>query len=195
MKYADLTKTTDGRIYARVFTDENERVMIQINNVTWEGMGPNDEGGVLKFTGCDVSKITDIDNTNRETATTKSVAWFGKQLKENQLNAAYVSSIAGDLMNIPKATVGKKTVTRIFDHNHETIEDSNIPEGTCCDVILEFSGLWFLRTTFGPIWRIAQVRLKPPAKKIYPNTCLFNDITADSQEGDDVEEDEDDDYV
>jgi hypothetical protein len=52
-------------------------------------------------------------------------------------------------------------------------------------VVLELSGLWFLKKSFGPIWRILQVRVRaPPKTPELPKDYLFSDEPADEVDDD-----------
>ena len=56
--------------------------------------------------------------------------------------------------------------------------------GTVCDVLLECTGVWFLKKTYGPVWRITQVRLKSPPKKPKMLQYMFqdDDVVDDEEE-------------
>jgi hypothetical protein len=54
--------------------------------------------------------------------------------------------------------------------------------GTKCDILVELTGLWFLKKSFGPVWRVIQVRLKKESS--FPNKYMFSD-EGDDQESDD----------
>ena len=55
-------------------------------------------------------------------------------------------------------------------------------------MIVEFSGLWFAKKTFGPIWNLVQVKLfADPIVDDYPEDYAFED----TDEDDDVTQEED----
>lgn len=188
LNYGTVIKTKDGRYYSKVTNNDNDaggRIMIQMDNVTLV----NED--IIEFSDeYNTSKIVNIDTANKESALKNSNEWFSKLLSEKHINSAYVQSITDGTMNISKATVGKKVVTRVFDHKHTELTTDGLVDNIVCDVVLEFSGLWFMRNSFGPIWRLAQVRLPRPKKNIYPDQCLF--MPCDGGEQDDEDEDDDD---
>jgi hypothetical protein len=89
-------------------------------------------------------------------------------------------------MNVSKATVKGSVVTKIYSHDRTVAESSVLEANAMCDVMLEFSGIWFMKKTFGAIWRVAQVRMRSPPKKVYPDEYLFQDTDeVDAEENDD----------
>ena len=57
-----------------------------------------------------------------------------------------------------------------------------------CDFLFELAGLWFLKRSFGPIWRVVQVRQRPvpkPKTKGYPVEFQFADEPEPEGEDDD----------
>ena len=185
MKFSEVRKTTDGRYYTKATTDENTQVTVQIDKVK-----VSDFSMLTFLDDTNTNKITDIDTENKAAAVDNSESWFGKVLSERQLKAAYVSSMQEGVMNISKVTIGRKSVMKVFDHEHNEINVDDIDNELMCDVVIEFSGLWFLRNSFGPIWRLAQIRCHRPKKISYTSACLFSkDEQADS--GSDIEDDDD----
>lgn len=189
MLYGTPKKIPDGRYYLKCTgEDGTSRVMVQLNNVV---MSSSEDSSVLLELP-NTSKIDSVDAENLEAAKANSTEWFGKELNEKTLETAYQSSLKNNTMNINKATVSGQVVTKFYNHDKTLIEDLTILEGSevRCDVMLEFSGLWFMKKTYGPIWRLAQVKLKAPPKKVYPEECLFED-----QEDVETPEEQDGDYI
>lgn len=182
--YQEPKKTSDGRYYVKASRDDSTRIMVQLNNCVLS------EGGTLQVSEGQWSKIGDIDSQNLQAANEHSETWFGKKVQEKTLEAAYVKSLVEGNMNTSKATVGGKVMTKYFDHTKTLITEEDVVDKPC-DVILEFSGLWFMKKTFGPIWRLAQVRLKAPPKKLYPDEYLFDDQADEGPQ----EEEADEDYI
>jgi len=182
MHYEEPKQTSDGRYYVKASRDDSTRIMVQLNKCVLS------EGGTLQVSEGQWSKIGDIDSQNLQAANEHSETWFGKKAQEKTLETAYVKSLVDGNMNVNKATVGGKVVTRYFDHEKNPVPEEDIVDKTC-DVILEFSGLWFMKKTFGPIWRLAQVRVRPPPKKLYPDEYMFDEIEQDQ------EQEQDEDYI
>ena len=189
MIYDTPKKLPDGRYYLKVQTDEGNRCMVQLNNSTLVTKFSEGDDVTISLSSKGIDKIQTINEHNLEAAKERSKDWFGKELQEKTLLTAYTPNVNGDTMNASKATVKKQVVTRCFDHEKNSVDLDTLEEGVACDVMVEFSGLWFMKKTFGPIWRIAQIRLKAPPKKYYPDEYLF----ADSE--DDAPEENDEDYI
>lgn len=189
MDYGTPKKLPDGRYYLKVANSNGSRVMIQLNKVKLLTKFDESDEVTLELSSAGVDKITTIDSDNLESAKLNCVSWFGKQMADETLNAAYSKSIQDTRMNVSKASVKGQVVTKIYSHDKNMIESNLLDVGQECDIMLEFSGIWFMKKTFGSIWRIAQVRLTAPPKKVYPDEYLFQDDEA-------VAEDEvDDDYM
>ena len=193
MIYGSPKKLPDGRYYLKVQTDEGNRCMIQLNNTTLLTKFSEGDEVTLSLTEKSVEKIITINRHNLESAKEHSQEWFGKEVSEKTLETAYTPSLSDDTMIVGKATVHKNIVTKCYDHEKNSVDLDTVEEGVKSDVMVEFSGLWFMKKTYGPIWRIAQMRLKAPPKKIYPDEYLFND--SDGDDNSNTAEETDEDYI
>jgi hypothetical protein len=187
--YGTPKQLPDGRYFLRVNKEDESRVMIQLNGAKLLTKFDESDLVTIELDPASTHKITDVDSQTLVAAKAHCEAWFGKVLSDQRLDAAYIKSMNGPSMNVSKAKVGSKIVTSFFSHTKSAIDPSSVDVGSKCDVILEFSGIWFMQKTFGPVWRVAQVRLSAPPKKLYPDEYLF-------QDADEVaEEEQDDDYI
>ena len=104
-----------------------------------------------------------------------SEEWFGKKVSEKAIDKAYIVD--------DSITAEKIEATRIFAANRELVDFETIAPGTKCSVFLEFAGLWFARSHFGPTWNIVQVKIheektpevEVPSVDAYPEECMFED--------------------
>ena len=190
MIYGQPKKLPDGRYYLKVSTDDGNRCMLQLNNTTLLTKFSESENVTLSLNDKSLAKIQAVNAQNLESAKENGESWFGKQVSEKTLEAAYSPNVKDNTIITSKATVNKNVVTKCYDHEKNPVDLDNLDENMKCDVIVEFSGLWFMKKTFGPIWRIAQIRLKAPPKKVYPDDYLFND-SEDEDSGAPEENDED----
>ncbi len=181
--YGNPKKLQDGRYYIKISQGEDARVMIQLNKVKLLTKFSESDDVTLELNQSALDKIASIDAQNIAASKVNSQSWFGKVLADQTLEAAYSKSNQELSMNTTKARI-----TKIFAHDKTPVEPDLIEPGVTCDVILELAGIWFLKKTFGPIWRIAQVRLLAPPKKVYPDEYLFQDEP-------EAEADADDDYI
>jgi hypothetical protein len=77
----------------------------------------------------------------------------------------------------------------------EVTDNNSLTDGSKCKVIVEFSGLWFAKKTFGPIWNLVQVKLfAAPIIDDYPDAYAFED-TEDEEEEAPAQEDQGDDVL
>lgn len=194
MIYGSPKKLPDGRYYLKVQTDEGNRCMLQLNNTTLLTKFSDGENMTLSLNNKSLEKLQAVNEHNLTAAKENSQVWFGKDVSEKTLETAYTPSLNAQdgTMIVGKATVNKNVVTKCYDHEKNTVDLDTVNEDVKCDVMVEFSGLWFMKKTFGPIWRIAQMRLKAPERKIYPDEYLFNDS---DDELSNTPEENDEDYI
>ena len=166
--YGTPKKLPDGRYFVKVSKADSSRVMIQLNKVKVITQLDQSDDVTLELNQAALDKVSGIDANNVSSAKQNCESWFGKTLADQTLETAYNKSTQDASMNTTKAKVLK-----IFAHDKTPVEDIGVQAGVTCDVILEFAGIWFLKKTFGPVWRIAQVRLLAPPKKLYPDEYLF----------------------
>lgn len=171
-------KLSDGRYFVKV-SSKDSRVMIQLNKVKILTKFDESDDVTLELNQPALDKISAIDSQNIAASKLNSQTWFGKVLADQTLEAAYTKSTQDSSMNATKVRVGSQIVTKTFSHDKTPVDSGSLEPGVSCDVILEFSGIWFMKKTFGPVWRIAQVRLLAPPKKLYPDEYLFQDDEAD----------------
>jgi hypothetical protein len=188
MKYGTApVQLADGRYFVKVSGDDGNRVFIQLNNTKFLTDLADDEVTLQvdeKYHG----QITDVDSSTVEAAKLNSTAWFGKELTARTLDAAAAKSIVDSSMDVGKITNRDQSVVlvKVYDHaKNETTEP--VLSGTVCDILLECTGVWFLKKTYGPVWRIVQVRLKAPPKKPKMLQYMFQDDDA-NEEADEEEE-------
>ena len=162
MIYEKISKGEDGLYYARAFTDERRRNLIQLDNVIIA-----DVGDEISFE-VDSEKIGVIHETNITNAIEKSEEWFGKTLQEKVLRNAYTKN------SVISTEIIKNT--KIFDHDKNLVALENLTTGENCSVIVEFAGLWFAKKAFGPRWNLVQVKKQRPIEQYdesYPDEYMF----------------------
>ena len=188
MKYGTApVQLADGRYFVKVSGDDGSRVFIQLNNTKLLSDLSEDEV-TLHVDEKYHDKIREIDAQTVEAAKLNSAAWFGKELPAKTLDAAAAKSLVDSSIDVGKITNKDRVVlVKVYDHTKtETAEP--VLADTVCDVLLECTGVWFLKKTYGPVWRITQVRLKSPPKKPKMLQYMFQDDEAD--EADEEEEEE-----
>lgn len=186
MKYEEKPRQLpDGRYYVKVSNDDDSRVFVQLNGVNVASdFSENDV--TLSLNENAQAKIKDHDAGNIAAAKANCASWFGKELAEKTLTTAYAKSLTEADMNVSKIVIKDKVYTKVYAHDKTELEDPELCENTPCDVILELSGLWFAKKTYGSVWRLVQVRLKAPPKKnkYVDDVYMFQDeeVTSGSDE-------------
>jgi Family of unknown function (DUF5871) len=162
MAFTQPKKTSDGRYYVKPL----ERVLVQLNNVTFVTEYTESENLTIQIDETAQAIIGAIDVQNLQAAKTHCEVWFKRVVADKTIEAAYTKSFTDGTMNVTKPVYSKVYC------NKEVITGENISGG---DVVLEFSGMWFAKKTFGPVWKIIQTRVKAPPKKKFHDDYLFQE--------------------
>ena len=169
MLYNAPAKGDDGLYFVKALNDTKRKCLVQLN-----GVKVIDVSGdvVLELVSeANLQKIGDIDALNLEAAQENCESWFGKQLSEKVIQGAYTPSIADG-----QITGECIEATKVFNPQQEQLDLESVQPGKTCDVILEFSGLWFAKKSFGSSWNVVQVRVHPdPILDTYPAEYAFVD--------------------
>jgi hypothetical protein len=176
MKYTEPKQLADGRFFVRASKDDNTRLFIQLNS----SKIINSDELTLEVSSSVVSKIHQFDSEILQDAKVNSVSWFGRDVQQKTLDTAYSKSVTSDnCMNIVKSS---KVPLVYYDVNKNVKNETELENGTLCDILIECVGIWFLKKTFGVQWRLVQVRdTKPIKKQVY----LFEDDEEEKQDDDD----------
>jgi hypothetical protein len=181
MEYGKPQKLPDGRYFLKI-----TGLRHQVNGMTvQDDFSSKSVNFTLENTG-DFEKFdTDIMSRAKESKT----EWFGKELSDDTIVGAFQESVTDGVLSASLASVKGQVVTTAFDSQKNPVELQDIKAGTNCDAVFELSGLWFLKKSFGPIWRVIQVRVRgTPKAPTVPKEYLFTDEV-------EVEEDDPADYL
>jgi len=156
MEYSKPQKLPDGRYFLKIGGQRK-----QLNTVTLQDDLTN-KNLSLKIQEDQIEFFTKVDEDILAQAKQSKVDWFGKELSDETIQGAYQESLTDGLVGASLATIKKDTE---------------------CDVVLELSGLWFLKKSFGPIWRILQVRIRgTPKAPEFAKEYLFDDDPAEEDD-------------
>lgn len=192
MEYSQPIKIPDGRYYLKV-SKGGERVFYQLNKVQ---LMDDDlfSSKDLSFQMNELSQsiIAAVDQELVGQAVTSKMDWFGKEISDETIFKAYQSALEGSVFQAPLARMNGNTVTVAYDSQKTAVDMATIQKGATLDILVELAGLWFLKKSFGPIFRVAQIRVSSPPvqKKTFPTEYLFDDAPQDE-----VEEDSPNDYL
>ena len=184
MEYGTPVKIPDGRYFLKVSAKGDTRVFHQVNNVQIDGTLTKETRQVnLRIPS--KTLFESIDNELLSQAEVSKLEWFGKDVSAETIRSAYQASLSADgELSATLASIKGKVVTTFFDAQKNPIEEIS----GSCDFLFELAGLWFLKRSFGPIWRVVQVRQRPapkPKTKGYPVEFQFADEPDPEAEEDD----------
>lgn len=178
MEYGNPQKLPDGRYFIKIGP-----VRHQVNGVILQDPLSSKS---ITFKLEDAKLFSDIDTEILAKARESKVEWFRKEnLTDEIICAAYQESVTDGVLDASLVSVKGQVRTVAFDSQKNPVELQAVTPGTKCDVVLELSGLWFLKKSFGPIWRIIQVRTRGAPKPPPLSEYMFKDDPEDDQEADD----------
>lgn len=173
MEYGKPQKLPDGRYFLKISGARH-----QVNGLVLQDALAAKS---VNFTVTDSSLFQNIDAELLAKAKESKTEWFGKELSDETINNAFQESVTDGVLGASLWTNKGQVVTTAFDTKKNQVDLETIKEGTTCDVVFELSGLWFLKKSFGPIWRAIQIRVRSGAKFEPPKTYLFTDEVEDDQ--------------
>ena len=177
LKFSEPRKLQDGRYFVKVTNDSDQRVIVQMNNITL--VTPFAESADVTISVADesVRQVREYDEIVLVAAREHSTAWFGREVQQRTIDTAYQRSIVQNTMNVIKSRV-----TSAYNSSREAIDPDLLGADAKCDVVLELQGIWFMKKTFGLNWKLVQVRTrKEPVKKFY-ESYLFSDEAEEEEE-------------
>jgi hypothetical protein len=166
MQFASPQKLPDGRYFLKITGQ-----MLQLNNVKVQ------EGLTSSMTiEVPDDKFSSIDEQIVEEAKKSKVAWFGRDLSDETIQAAFQGSVTDGCLSASLSKIKGEVVTRAFNTQKEPIELSVVEPGSQCDLFVELAGLWFLKKSFGPVWRVVQARVRGGDRpSSFPTQYMFED--------------------
>jgi hypothetical protein len=177
MEYGTPQKLPDGRYFLKI-----TGVTHQVNNLTLQDNLENKTVNFKVSEGSDLFSKIDQDILTR--AKTSKMEWFGKELSDETIMNAFQESVTDGILGANLASVKGQIVTTVFDSAKNVVERQDVKTDTKCDVLIELSGLWFLKKSFGPIWRVIQIRVRGGAVTPIPKEYMFTDEPEDDDPAD-----------
>ena len=159
--YSAPEKLQDGRYFVRV----DPAFYVQLQSVTVGEFGQSDT-----IVHGDMTKIAAVDSQLIDDAVEHSKEWFSKEISKDTISKYYQSSIEDSSVQVTAV----KPV--FFAPNKEVTKTPPAP-GAICTVLLQLEGLWFLKRSFGPVWKLVQVRER---KHVEPVKCMIDDSDEDA---------------
>lgn len=184
MEFGKPQKLPDGRYFLKITAQ-----VLQVNNVK---IREDLTSPSLTIEGVPESLVAPYDTAILAEALKSKVEWFGRELSDETIQGAYQESLTDGALGATPAKAKGQNVIRAFDAQKEPVETSVVSAGTPCDLLIELAGLWFLKKSFGPVWRVLQVRIRKDPVKKAPAQYAFTD---DPEEVEAEDEDDPTDYM
>ena len=166
MLYNAPAKGDDGCYFVRATTDEKKKHFIQLNKARITATTDIDVT-IDPVSPANKRKITAINKSNLQAAKEHAKEWFGKDKSADALKAAYSDA---------ELVAERIPPTKVFSAEQEVVDFTTLRDGAECSLILEYVGMWFAKTAFGPSYNVVQVKLHPePIKSEYPEEYAFVD--------------------
>ena len=180
MEFGAPVKLPDGRRFLKI-----SGCMIQLNGVTVQE-GLSAANPTIAVPEGLHPKISALDEEVLTKAKADKMAWFGADLKDETIQGAFQSSLTDGTLSASLARVKGAVVTKAFDSQKNAIELEAVGEGAQCDLLVELAGLWFLKKSFGAVWRVIQARVRAaPKGPSFPTQYMFEDEVEEEAAEDD----------
>jgi len=165
MEFGSLVKVPDGRYYLKVSGSNRA----QFNNIMTDSfMG---KPILLSLNDQQTEQIKSLESQVLERAKKNSVEWFSREIAEATIEKAFQSSLSTGSFEVALSS-SKGRVTTTFWNTDKTQKELDSDWSSGADIIVELSGVWFLKRSFGPIFKILQVKSTKPKKVV---EYLFKD--------------------
>jgi hypothetical protein len=175
MEYGKPQKLPDGRYFLRIAGKTQ-----QVNGLVLQDSLETKSASFKVPEGTDIFKA--IDEELLTQAKASKVEWFGKELSDETILNAFQESVTDGVLSATLASVKGQVTTTAFDTQKNQLELQAVKSESKCDVMLELSGLWFLKKSFGPIWRVLQVRVRSVTTVPPPKEYMFTDEPEDEED-------------
>ena len=175
MEYGKPQKLPDGRYFLKISGQRH-----QVNGIiAQDGLASKS----INFKIEDQSVFDTIDAELLTKAKESKVEWFGKELSDETIVNAFQESVTDGVRGASLVSVKGQVATLAFDRQKNPLALEDVAAGSQCDALFELAGLWFLKKSFGPIWRVVQVRVRTGAQAPnFPKECLFTDEVEDEDD-------------
>ena len=175
MEYGKPQKLPDGRYFLKISGQRH-----QVNGVVaQDGLASKS----INFKIEDQAVFDTIDAELLAKAKESKVEWFGKELSDETITNAFQESVTDGVLGASLVSIKGQVATLAFDRQKNPLALEDVTAGSQCDALFELAGLWFLKKSFGPIWRVVQVRVRTGAQAPnFPKECLFTDEVEDEDD-------------
>lgn len=175
--YEDPVRLQDGRYFVKASTPDNTPVYVSVNNSTVNTPLPWDQSTDIPVlvSEADISTIQKWDSMFMADAVVNSTKWFQREFTEDVITSYYQSALEGNTLETQPSVNQKSRVNVAFFTSTNELSKT-FDAGSQCRLLIQFDGLWFLRKSFGPVWKITQVKTRKVSE---PIKCLIQDEDSD----------------
>jgi hypothetical protein len=152
MEFSAPVKVPDGRYYLKVTKDNR----ILLNNVKADSFVSKPVS--ISLEEPQAQKVKDMEDVIMTKAKENAVEWFGRDVHVATIQKAFQSSVSLDNKFEVSLSTKKGEVTTAFWGPGKTLMAIDADWSGGSDIIVELSGVWFLKKSFGPIFKILQVK-------------------------------------
>lgn len=175
MEYGKPQKLPDGRYFLRISNAQH-----QVNGLVLQDSLESKSINFKISESHDIFKK--IDEELLTQAKASKVAWFGKELSDETITSAFQESVTDGILGASLAVVKGQVTTTVFDSSKNPVEPGDVKADSKCDVVFELAGMWFLKKSFGPIWRVLQVRVRGAPRAPIAKGYMFTDEPEDEDD-------------
>jgi hypothetical protein len=167
MEFGKPVKIPDGRYYMKI---TGNGVYFQLNKME---VGALAKELSIQLNETQQEAIRKYEAEIVEKAKASSQEWFGREVTPAAIDKAFDSSLTDGKFDVQLATSKGEIVARFFgaDKQPKTMEEVSGK----VDLIVELSGVYFFKKSFGPIFRVIQVKESAVATKKVPAEYMFQD--------------------
>ena len=167
MELGKPVKIPDGRYYMKI---TGSGVYFQLNKM--------DVGTLTKELSFQLNEtqqeaIRKYESEIVAKAKESSAEWFGREVSPAAIEKAFDSALTDGKFDVQLATSKGQIVTRFFGADKQPKQLEEVTGKV--DLIVELSGVYFFKKSFGPIFRVIQVKESAVATKKVPTEYLFQD--------------------
>lgn len=175
MEYGKPQKLPDGRYFLKINGSQRQvNGLVLQDDLSTKSVNFKVPEGSEIFSAIDGELLTQ--------AKASKVEWFGKELSDETIQTAFQESVTDGVIGASLASVKGQVVTVAFDTQKNSVELQDVKSGATVDALLELSGLWFLKKSFGPVWRVLQVRVRGATRPVVKTEYAFMDEPEDEED-------------
>jgi Family of unknown function (DUF5871) len=164
MEFGSPVKVPDGRYFLKV-----SGARMQLNGLSVDSFMCKPI--LLGLTDTQVETIKNLESQVLVAAKERSAEWFGRDIPEATIAKAFQSALNSNTLEAALQTAKGKVLTSFWKKDQDS-------DWSKADAIVELSGIWFLKRSFGPIFKILQVKESKNRSAEY----LFKDDNSDVED-------------